>query len=291
MRCFVMINGGTGKSIMATAMMPLLKKKYEKVYVCSPYIDVFKCCSYVDEAFAPGQPNVYRDLLLDDDVELLCREPYQNSNFIKKQCHLFTAWAEEWGIELEQDPMDMHPILDKWDEVQLALQKYAQMRQGWGKFILVQFSGGQSPIAMQQAYNDHAEGLRRNYYRAQELISMIRKEYPEHMIVHYALPNEPSYPETIKVELPYLVYRKACEDASAVITIDSSLQHLAAGASDKRIVIWGETAPEHFGYTDQVNLRKSVKNTQAYFQPLGSSPIEVPFATPQEVMDELKKML
>ena len=27
MRCFVMINGGTGKSVMATAMMPLLKKK------------------------------------------------------------------------------------------------------------------------------------------------------------------------------------------------------------------------------------------------------------------------
>lgn len=295
MRCFVMINGGTGKSIMATAMMPLLKKKYEEVYVCSPYVDVFKCCSYVDEAFAPGQPNIYRDLLLDDDVELLCREPYQNAKFIKKQCHLYEAWAEEWGIELEEDPMDMHPILDKWDEVSGAVQKYEQMKGGWGKFILVQFCGGQSPLVPKEQagqYNDHIEGLRRNYYKGQELIDLLHEKYPTYQIVHYALPNEPSYSNTIKVELPYLVYRKACEDASAVITIDSSLQHLASGVTTKAIVLWGETAPEHFGYNHLHNMRcTNIKNTQAYFQPLGSSPTVVPFVKPEEVLAEVEKIL
>ena len=295
MRCFVMINGGTGKSVMATAMMPLLKKKYDEVYVCSPYYDIFKCCSYVDEAFQPGMPNLYRDLLCDDDVDLLCREPYNNPHFIKKEIHLFEAWAEEWGIELEQDPMDMHPVLDKWDELQPVLTKYEELRAGWGKFILVQFCGGQSPLVPKEQagqYNDHMEGIRRNYYKGQELLDLIRAEYPDHQIVHYSLPNEPTYPRTIKVELPYLVYAKACEDAEAVITIDSSLQHLAASKGAKTIVIWGETAPEEFGYNSSKNLRcKGIKNTQPYFQPLGASPARVPFPEPEEVMSALKEIL
>lgn len=295
MRCFVMINGGTGKSIMATAMMPLLKKKYDEVYVCSPYYDIFKCCPYVDEAFQPGMPNLYRDLLCDDDVELLCREPYNNPRFIKKEIHLFEAWAEEWGIELERDPMEMHPILTKWDELQAVHRRYDDMRKGWGKFVLVQFCGGQSPLVPQQQagqYNDHVEGLRRNYYKGQELVDLIKQEYPEHQIIHYALPNEPSYTKTIKVELPYLAYAKACEEADAIITIDSSLQHLAASTKTPRIVIWGETAPEHFGYASSVNLRcKGIKNTQPYFQPLGASPALVPFPEPEEVITALKEIL
>lgn len=292
MRCFVMINGGTGKSIMATAMMPLLKKKYEEVYVCSPYVDVFKACSYVDEAFAPGMPNLYRDILCDDDVELLCREPYSNSRFIKKEIHLFEAWAEEWGIELEEDPMDMHPILDKWDEFTGVIQAYEKMRGGWGDFILVQLTGGQSPLSPMEQYNDHAEGLRRNYYKGQELINQLREKYPTCQIVHYGLPSEPTYSGTIKVQLPYLAYRKACEDAKAVITIDSSLQHLASGVNPNTVVIWGETAPEHFGYNSSVNIRcKGIKNTQPYFQPLGASPAKVPFPEPAEIVSAVQELL
>ncbi len=296
MRCFVMINGGTGKSIMATAMMPLLAKKYDEVYVCSPYVDVFKACSYVTEAIPVGQPNTYRDLLLDDDVELLCTEPYQNGKFIKKQCHLFEAWADEWKIELEQDPMDMHPILDKWDDLDGAVKQYQEAKRGWGdKFILVQFTGGQSPLVdpnQMGQYNEQIEGIKRNYHKGQELINAIHAKYPDYVIVHYGLPNEPTYQYTVKMPLPYLAYRKACEDASAVITIDSSLQHLASGVNDKTIVIWGETAPEHFGYNSHHNLRdKHIKNTQPYFQPLGASPLRVPFPTVDEVMTELDKLI
>lgn len=141
-------------------------------------------------------------------------------------------------------------------------------------------------------YNDHMEGIRRNYYKGQELLDLIRAEYPDHQIVHYSLPNEPAYPRTIKVELPYLAYAKACADAEAVITIDSSLQHLAASKDAKTIVIWGETAPEHFGYNSSKNLRcKGIKNTQPYFQPLGASPARVPFPEPEEVMSALKEIL
>lgn len=295
MRAFVMVNGGTGKSIMATAMMPLLKKKYEEVYVCSPYADVFKCCSYVDEAFVPGMPNLYRDILLDDDVELLCREPYNNSRFIKKEIHLFEAWAEEWGVELEEDPMDMHPILDNWAEFDPVLKSYNDKKGGWGDFIIVQFCGGQSPLTPKEQvgqYNDHVEGIRRNYYKGQEVINLLKEKYPSMQIIHYALPNEPTYDNAIKVELPYIVYRKACQDAKAVITIDSSLQHLASGVNDKVIVLWGETAPEHFGYNGNVNMRvKGIKNTQPYFQPLGASPSRVPFVEPEEIIEAVDKLI
>ena len=92
-RCLINVEGGLGKNIMLTAILQELKNKkgYEELYVISPYYDVFKCCPAVTDAFPPKQGTLYQELVLDDECDVLWKDPYNNQRFIKKQCHLFEA--------------------------------------------------------------------------------------------------------------------------------------------------------------------------------------------------------
>ena len=232
-KCVVTVEGGLGKNVMFTAMLKELAKKYEKIYVLSPYFDVFKACPYVTDAFPMGQVStLYQQLCLSDDCDVLWKEPYTNQKFIKKQVHLFDAWAEELGITLSQKAMDMVPEISKYTELPLVkTQTEELLKQLNGqKFILIQLCGGQSPLAPQLdkdgkliPYNDHNEGLKRNYYRGQELVDLLKKTYPEHRILHFALPNEPSYEGADKVQAPYLVFHELCKHADKVVCTDSLL--------------------------------------------------------------------
>ncbi len=296
-KCIVTIEGGLGKNVMFTALIPELKKKYQEIYVVSPYFDVFKSCSGVTDAFQFGQGTLYQELVLDPDMDVLWKEPYSNQKFIKKECHLFEAWAEELGIKLDKPGMDYKPNLDRIAEEFPQLKQFAdQKAQELGKFIMVQFCGGQSPLGPQKdqqgnpiPYNDHMEAIKRNYYKGQALIDLLKKEYPDHKILHFALPNEPAYNGAVKIEAPYLVYALLADKADMVVCTDSSLQHLATGRCKKITVLWGETRPEHFGYSCNKNIgAKHVLNSQPYFKPLGVSPSVVRFPEPAEIIKELK---
>ena len=293
-RCLINVDGGLGKNVMLTALMPILTSKYEEIYVISPYVDVFKACSYVTAAFEPGQQcaTLYQELVLDEDTDVLWKEPYSNQRFIKKQCHLFEAWLEEFGIA-DQDTSSLVPVVDKVHETFTNVAKTVDQKVSeLGKFILVQFCGGQSPLGPQvdQAgnaipYNDQQEYIKRNFYKGQELIDRLRETYPDAKIIHYALPNEPTYNGAEKLKLPYIAYRLLAERAFKVVCTDSSLQHLATGACNDVTVIWGETRPEHFGYSCNKNIAaKRVLNSQPYFKPMGASPSIVKMPTVDEVM-------
>lgn len=294
-RCLINVDGGLGKNVMLTALMPIIKTKYDEIYVISPYFDVFKACSYVTDAFPPMQGTLYQELGLAEDCDILCAEPYNNRKFIKKQVHLFQAWLEEMQIEIPENfnPMELKPVLDKIPEEFPQIKQLVDTRiDEIKKFIIVQFCGGQSPLSPQLdnngnpiGYNDHQEGIKRNYFKGQELINLLRKEYPDTAIIHYALPNEPSYEGTVKLELPYLGYHLMAEKAEKVVCTDSSLQHLSTGACNNVTVIWGETRPEHFGWNSNKNIcAKNVLNSQPYFKPFGCSPSIVNFPKPEEVM-------
>lgn len=288
-KCIIEVNGGLGKNVMLTSILPELKKKYDEIYVISPYFDVFKCCPYVEDAFAPGIPTLYQELALDDDCDILAREPYSNQKFIKKQIHLFDSWCEEWNFDLEKPAMDYVPNMDISREFPGLVNKVEEICEKYPKFILVQFCGGQSPLAMADGYNDHQEGLKRNYFKGQELIDKLIAEYPDAAIIHYALKNEPSYNNALKLELPYITYHELAKHAFKVVCTDSSLQHLSTGVCNDVTVIWGETRPEHFGYSCNKNIcAKNVSNTQPYFKGFGASPALVKFPTPDEVMEVVK---
>lgn len=295
-KCLINVEGGLGKNIMLTSILPELKKVggYDEMYVISPYHDVFKACSVVTDAFQPGLGTLYQELVLDPECDVLWKEPYSNQRFIKKQCHLFDAWMEEFGFTLEGEGGDYTPIVDNITGVYPALNKLAQEHMDkWNhNFCIVQFSGGQSPLGPQKdpqgnpvPYMNAQEAIKRNYPKGQQIIDRLRDKWPGATIVHFGLPNEPSYENAVKIEVPYLTYRLLAAEAKEIVCIDSSLQHLATGINNNVTVIWGETRPEHFGYNCNRNVAaKHVLNSQPYFKPLGVSPSIVRMPEPEEIV-------
>ena len=300
-KCLINVEGGLGKNVMLTAILPAFKmaKGYDEIYVVSPYHDVFKSCSVVTDAFPPMQGTLYQELVLDEDCDIYWKEPYSNQRFIKKQCHLFEAWAEELGFELMQDGDSYVPLLDNIEEafpmVRQAAEQYADE---WKhNFCIVQFNGGQSPLGPMQdqngnpiPYNDHQEAIKRNYFKGEQIVKLLKEKYGNDChIIHFALPNEPTIEGTEKVQVPYLAYHLLAAEAKAIVCTDSSLQHLATGVNDNVTVIWGETRPEHFGYACNNNVcAQHVLNSQPYFRPLGVSPSIVRMPEPEVVMENVK---
>ena len=296
-KCLINVEGGLGKNVMLTSILRELKEQggYEEMYVISPYFDVFKACSVVTDAFPPGQGTLYQELVLDDECDVLWKEPYSNQKFIKKQCHLFEAWAEEFGITLPADGNRYTPLLDKIEQEYPMVKKAADEKiEEWGEFCIVQFTGGQSPLSPMKdqqgnpiPYMNAQEAIKRNYPKGTQIVELLKKKHPGAKIVHFALPNEPSIEGTVKVEVPYLTYHLLAAAAKEIVCIDSSLQHLATGVNNNITVIWGETRPEHFGYDCNRNVcAKNVLNSQPYFKPLGVSPSIVRMPEPEEVVNE-----
>lgn len=294
-KCLINVEGGLGKNIMLTAILEEFKtvKGYDEIYVISPYFDVFKCCPAVTDAFPPMQGTLYQELVLDEDCDVFWKEPYSNQKFIKKQCHLLEAWADELGFELAMPGNQYIPNLTLLDQVfpnvkRLADQKAEELKDD---FIIVQFCGGQSPLTIKDKdggfanYSEHQENIKRNYFKGQAIINSIKEKNPDLSIVHFSLPNEPNYDKSIKCEMPYLAYVLLAQRAKAVITTDSSLQHIATGNCENVTVIWGETRPEHFGYECNKNVcAEHVLNSQPYFRPLGISPSIVKMPEPNEII-------
>lgn len=295
-KCLINVEGGLGKNVMLTSILPALKEHggYDEVYVISPYFDVFKCCPAVTDAFPPGQGTLYQELVLDPECDVLWKEPYSNQRFIKKQCHLFEAWAEEFGFELATDAGEYTPHLENLEKEYPQLRKLADEKMAEWKhnFCLVQFWGGQSPLTPQKdpqgkpvPYMNMQEAIKRNYSKGTEVVKLLKEKWPGTTVVLVALPNEPEIEGTVKIEVPYLTYRLLAAGAHEVICIDSSLQHLSTGVNDNVTVIWGETRPEHFGYSCNRNVAtKHVLNSQPYFKPLGVSPSIVRMPEPEELV-------
>lgn len=296
-KCLINVEGGLGKNVMLTSILQEFKetKGYDELYVISPYYDVFKCCPAVTDAFPPKQGTLYQELVLDDDCDIYWKDPYNNQRFIKKQCHLFDAWAEEYGFVLKNPAdtytPDLSALETAWPVTKSAIEPKLKE---WGKFFIVQFTGGQSPLVPTTGpdgkpvpYVGAQEGIKRNYFEGAKVVELIKKKYPGVTVVHFALPNEPPVEGTVKAELPYLAYRLLAAKAEGIVTIDSSLQHLATGVNNNITVIWGETRPEHFGYACNRNVcAKNVLNSQPYFRPLGISPSIVRMPKPEEVIGE-----
>jgi hypothetical protein len=130
-------------------------------------------------------------------------------------------------------------------------------------YILVQFSGGQSPIRWENNAHYSSIDPGRNYhpYLAQQLINLIHEANPDTTIVNFSLPNEPHYDNTVKIQMPFAMWHEALKGAKAFIGIDSSLQHLSASAGVKGVVLWGSTRFNQLGYMRNTNMNCYMTDT------------------------------
>lgn len=297
------VQGGVGKHVSFTGLIPVIAEKYDTIYVNTPYPDIFIGSPYITEINPKMDTEFYKNLMKKDSTKIVATDPYDQEEFIKKKIHLLDMWAKMCDVEIESG-MDLKPKMfigterEKYalDSVIHDLKKNTKE-----KYILIQLNGGQSPHNFEQngntSFNFADEQMKRaypfDYYI--ELVKGLKLMYPNHTIIRYGLSNEPmptslsDLVATIHPAVHYKNYQFVAEGAEKVVCIDSSLQHIVAGVK-KAVVIWGETAPEHFGYSRHENIRlESNEETQPYARMLGPSTGKIEFPKPEDVLTLVKR--
>ena len=201
------VEGGIGKCTAFTSLIPKLKQKSE-VQIYTPYIQCF--ANNPDVKLVLEQSLPIQDPRIMASKNIYYSEPYK-SNFQFGKEHLqenVKKWLDKNNIE---------------------------------KYILVQFSGGQSPLTYDGNYNNINPNRNYQPFLAQQVINMLKEEYKDATIIDCTLPNEPTYFNTIKCDLHWSEVHELMKDAQGFVSIDSCLNHFSASAEKHGVVIWGST--------------------------------------------------
>lgn len=291
--------GGIGNIVMRTALLPELKEKYNEIYVIDPYADIWEI-NDIEGSFNQAPNSLYNQLIKDnDDVDVVAENPYNNSDFIKKKIHFNDAVRDLFGLERKGTEACMAdeislPVSKKHPEVLEDVKKFLDSQKKH-KFILVQATGGQSPLDPNTQIQG-PEPLVRNYKYFDELVEKLQEKYKDYIVIQYKLPAEKAINDkVVSVTKPYLWYRVLGEVLSEdkknfAVTIDSSLQHILAGTGLDTYVIWGETRPEHFGHSCHKNFdfaKNDLSTEEPYFQLFQNKPAVVRFKKPEDLLEEM----
>ena len=236
-----------------TALLPKLKKKSE-VQIYTPYIDCFAGNPDVKLALEQTIPLQDPRIMASDNI-YYC-EPYK-SNFQFGKQHIIESYCEHHGVEYDKS---MRPKLYT-DQHKAAITKWLGDN-NIGKYIMIQFSGGQPKWNYGENVQYQNINPNRNYhpFLAQQVVNMLLEEYKDTTIINCVLPNEPHYQGTIRCDLHWAQIHEMLKGATGFVSIDSCLQHFSASTGTPGVVIWGSTRWTQFGYSHNKNLHFHMGN-------------------------------
>ena len=276
------VEGGVGKCVAFTSLIPKLRKKSE-VQIYTPYIGCFASNPDVKLVFEQTLPLQDARIMASDNI--FYSEPYK-SNFQFGKQHLIESYCEHHGVQYDKSMLpklytEQHKeSVDKWLKTN-EIEKY----------IMIQFSGGQP----KWNYADNVQytniNPNRNYqpYLAQQLINMLREEYKDTTIINCVLPNEPHFMGTIRCDLHWAQIHEMLKGAETFVAIDSCLNHFSPSANKKGVVIWGSTRWTQFGYDQNINLQFHMQDKWDETKFNDSDPRNN-MVEPRSIIDNLKKL-
>jgi hypothetical protein len=95
------IDGGLGKSIMSTAVLKAMRKKYlnDYIIVVTGFPEVFIGNPDVNKILNHGQTSgIYKKHIMNKDCKVFVADPYNTSDYITESKHLLEIWCEMYGI-------------------------------------------------------------------------------------------------------------------------------------------------------------------------------------------------
>jgi hypothetical protein len=275
------IEGGLGKNIASTSLIPDIKLKYpdRKIIVVASYPDVFLNISELDRAYNLSYLQYfYQDYIEEKDTLVFRQEGYFQSNHITKKNHIIQSWCELLGLEYTgQKPIVNFNLIQK------------RMISSWGDgrpILLIQTNGG--PIQDEKYYSwtrDIPPKI------AHELVQHFKKDFRIIQICRndsQRIDGIESYSQRMSnVELITLL-----ASSHKRILIDSCLQHAAAGLGLNSTVLWIGTNQKVFGYDVHDNIeakppvtKPKLMNSYLFDYSFEGNPQECPYNSPSEIFD------
>ena len=276
------VEGGIGKCVAFTSLIPKLRKKSE-VQIYTPYVDCFAGNPNVKLALEQTLPLQDPRIMASDNIYY--SEPYK-SNFQFGKQHLIESYCKLHNVEFDTSMKPKIYTEQHKDSVKEWLDKNEIK-----KYILIQLSGGQSKWNYADNVQYQNINPNRNYqpFLAQQLINMLLEEYKDTTIINCVLPNEPHYQGTIRCDLHWSQIHEMLKGAEGFISIDSCLNHFSASAEKHGVVVWGSTRWTQFGYSHNKNLQFHMNDKWDETKYVESDPRNV-MVEPKLIIDSFKKL-
>ena len=274
------VEGGIGKCTAFTSLIPKLKQKSE-VQIYTPYIPCF--ANNPDVKLVLEQSLPLQDPRIMQSDNIYYSEPYK-SNFQFGKQHLIESYCELHNVDFDTS---MTPKIYT-DHLKESVDKWLKEKE-ITKYILVQFSGGQSPLTYNGQYNNINPNRNYQPFLAQQVINYLKEEYKDTAIIDCTLPNEPSYINAIKCDLHWSEIHEMLKGANGFVSIDSCLNHFSASANKHGVVIWGSTRWTQFGYSHNKNLQFHMEDKWNDNKFIDSDPRNN-MVEPKLIIDEFKKI-
>jgi len=252
------VKGGLGKHIVFSSLLNAIHKKFGKINIINSYPEVFSGNKNIQSNIYLGEyernPKKFSNLI----SKIHSYDPYDNE-FAFDDKHILDSWIEEFKLKksLVKTPIVYIPndVIEKTNEF---IEKETS-----GKIILVQFSGGQSPIDFndKKVYNRTDMNTKRNYpfQMSNILVKKLQKLYPEYTFINVNLPNEFNIENTKRIPLNFRAFFEVVKKADLIICIDSMLQHIAATSNTPTIVLWNSksfTPKNKYGWEQHTNIQE-----------------------------------
>ena len=276
------VEGGVGKCVAFTSLIPKLRKKSE-VQIYTPYIDCFAGNPDVKLALEETLPLQDPRIMASDNIYY--SEPYK-SNFQFGKQHLIESYCKLHNVDFDKS-MKPKIYTDRHkDSVKEWLDKNEIK-----KYILIQLSGGQSKWNYADGVQYQNINPNRNYqpFLAQQLVNMLLEEYKGTTIINCVLPNEPHYQGTIRCDLHWSQIHEMLKGSEGFVCIDSCLNHFSASAEKHGVVIWGSTRWTQFGYSHNKNLQFHMTDKWIEEKFIDNDPRNN-MVEPKLIIDEYKKL-
>ena len=242
MNVIFQIDGGLGKSIMATAMVKVIRKRYKNshIIVVTAYPDVFLNNPHINECFRIEEMGgAYLKYVKDQDCKIFTEDPYRNTSFLTDKEHLFKTWCKIYGLNYNNEQPQLYLTPPEVD----YFKPFYQVEK---PILAIQPNGGPQGQGFQYSWTRDIPQPTMN-----EIIEHYKEDYT---IVHIKREDQHKYPDTLHALDGFRSIAILLQLSSKRLLIDSFSQHLAAAMDKKSTVCWVTTKPKIFGYKLHDNI-------------------------------------
>jgi len=235
-------DGGLGKSIMATAILKVIKKEYKKanIIVITGYPEVFIGNPNVNKVLHQQQAvGLYKSYIQNKETKVFITDPYSTSDFITESNHLLKIWCDIYGLKYNGELPEI--FLSKGEK-----EYFAPFYKLDKPIMAIQPNGGAVGQPLKYSWTRDLPALVVN-----EVVSQFKNDYA---ILHIKRDDQLTYENTIGALDNWRSIAIMLTMSVKRLLIDSSSMHVATALNLPSVVGWIGTNPFVFGYDIHTNI-------------------------------------
>jgi hypothetical protein len=274
------IDGGIGKSIMATAVCEAIKKQYpkERLIVISAYPEVFMCNPNVDKCLTHDNLNYfYQDYIEGKKVLAFLHNPYFETAFIERKKHLIELWCEMFGVAYNGEEPKIYLT-------QREIDFYSNQFASEKPIFVLQTNGGGADQAIKYSWSRDIPNQ-----VAQKVVDSLISKYH---VVHIRREDQLSLQNTTPISSDFRALAVLIKISAGRLLMDSFAQHVAKALDLDSVVLWIANTPKQFGYYNNTNvianaekLTPELKHSVFTKYNIVGQPLEFPFNDESEIFN------